>query len=186
MHGLSCSLAYAIFPDQGSNPCPLLWQADSQPLDHQGSPTTFFFTHCASVTLVPFVFLDDPMPESLRLLFLLYEIPPPSPLCLFLGLSLSHLSCLSWNFHSVERFPPPPLTPYLKLLFYYLFISLRKHSTLYCYHGHLFICLSSLSSGFKRAEITLVTLWLCALCLEQCPRHGNLSTDIIEWIFINE
>ena len=86
----------------------------------------------------------------------------------------------------MERFPPPPLTPYLKLLFYYLFISLRKHSTLCCYHGHLFICLSSLSSGFKRAEITLVTLWLCALCLEQCPRHGNLSTDIIEWIFINE
>ena len=27
-----------IFPDQGSNPCPLRWQADSQPLRHQGSP----------------------------------------------------------------------------------------------------------------------------------------------------
>ena len=27
-----------IFPDQGSNPCPLHWQADSQPLRHQGSP----------------------------------------------------------------------------------------------------------------------------------------------------
>ena len=27
-----------IFPDQGSNPCPLHWQADSQPLHHQGSP----------------------------------------------------------------------------------------------------------------------------------------------------
>ena len=25
-------------PDQGSNPCPLHWQADSQPLRHQGSP----------------------------------------------------------------------------------------------------------------------------------------------------
>ena len=36
--GLSCSTACGIFPDQGSNPCPLHWQADSQPLHHQGSP----------------------------------------------------------------------------------------------------------------------------------------------------
>ena len=28
-HGLSCSAARGIFPDQGSNPCPLHWQADS-------------------------------------------------------------------------------------------------------------------------------------------------------------
>ena len=37
-HGPSYSVAYGIFPDQGSNPCPLHWQADSQPLRHQGSP----------------------------------------------------------------------------------------------------------------------------------------------------
>ena len=37
-HGPSCSAACGIFPDQGSNPCPLQWQADSQPLRHQGSP----------------------------------------------------------------------------------------------------------------------------------------------------
>ena len=37
-HGPSCSTACGIFPDQGSNPCPLRWQADSQPLHHQGSP----------------------------------------------------------------------------------------------------------------------------------------------------
>ena len=37
-HGPSCSAACGIFPDQGSNPCPLNWQADSQPLRHQGSP----------------------------------------------------------------------------------------------------------------------------------------------------
>ncbi|KAJ8797064.1 hypothetical protein J1605_001874 [Eschrichtius robustus] len=37
-HGSSCSVACGIFPDQGSNPCPLHWQADSQPLRHQGSP----------------------------------------------------------------------------------------------------------------------------------------------------
>ena len=37
-HGLSCSAACGIFPDQGSNLRPLHWQADSQPLRHQGSP----------------------------------------------------------------------------------------------------------------------------------------------------
>ena len=37
-HGPSCSAACGIFPDQGSNPCPLHWQTDSQPLRHQGSP----------------------------------------------------------------------------------------------------------------------------------------------------
>ena len=42
-HGPSCSTACGIFPDQGSNPCPLHWQADSQPLRHQGSPPQRFF-----------------------------------------------------------------------------------------------------------------------------------------------
>ena len=41
-HRLSCSVACGIFPDQGSNPCPLHWQADSQPLRHQGSPIINF------------------------------------------------------------------------------------------------------------------------------------------------
>ena len=36
-YGPSCSAAFGIFPDQGSNLCPLHWQADSQPLRHQGS-----------------------------------------------------------------------------------------------------------------------------------------------------
>ena len=40
-HGPSRSAARGILPDQGSNPCPLHWQADSQPLRHQGSPTFF-------------------------------------------------------------------------------------------------------------------------------------------------
>ena len=33
---LCCPAACGIFPDQGSNPCPLHWQAESQALDHQG------------------------------------------------------------------------------------------------------------------------------------------------------
>ena len=42
-HGPSRSAACGIFPDQGSNPCPLHWQADSQPLRHQGSPSVSIF-----------------------------------------------------------------------------------------------------------------------------------------------
>ena len=41
-HRLSCSTACGIFPDQGSNPCPLHWPANYQPLRHQGSPKTGF------------------------------------------------------------------------------------------------------------------------------------------------
>ena len=41
-HGPSRSAACGILPDQGSNPCPLHWQADSQPLRHQGSPHLTF------------------------------------------------------------------------------------------------------------------------------------------------
>ena len=36
-------------PDQGPNPCPLHWQADSQPLRHQRSPVLlFWFSLCGS------------------------------------------------------------------------------------------------------------------------------------------
>ena len=35
--GLSCSEACGIILDQGWNPCPLHWRADSLPLSHQGS-----------------------------------------------------------------------------------------------------------------------------------------------------
>ena len=40
--GPSCPTACGIFPDQGSNPCSLHYQADSQPLRHQGSPGVNF------------------------------------------------------------------------------------------------------------------------------------------------
>ena len=44
---LSCPTA-CLIPDQGSNTCPLHWQADSSPLDHQGSSMCYFlhaFSH---------------------------------------------------------------------------------------------------------------------------------------------
>ena len=51
-HGPSCSAACGIFPDQGSNPCPLHRQADSQPLRHQGSPKVYFFKCCLLDSLI--------------------------------------------------------------------------------------------------------------------------------------
>ena len=42
-HELSCPLACGIFLGQESNPCPLYWQAHSQPLDHQGNPSQRFY-----------------------------------------------------------------------------------------------------------------------------------------------
>ena len=42
-HGVSCSAACGIIPNQGSNPCSLQWRADSLPLSHQGSPENFIF-----------------------------------------------------------------------------------------------------------------------------------------------
>ena len=43
-HGPSRSAARGILPDQGSNPRSLHWQADSQPLRHQGSPGPDFLS----------------------------------------------------------------------------------------------------------------------------------------------
>ena len=34
----ACSMAYRVFPNQGSNPCPWHWEADSYPPCHWGSP----------------------------------------------------------------------------------------------------------------------------------------------------
>ena len=42
-HGPSRSTAGGIFPDRGTNPCPLHRQVDSQPLCHQGSPKSTFY-----------------------------------------------------------------------------------------------------------------------------------------------
>ena len=41
--------ACRIFPDRGLNPHPLLWQADSYPLDHQEVPTLLFVLPQCSV-----------------------------------------------------------------------------------------------------------------------------------------
>ena len=42
--GLTFSEACGILQKQGSNLCPLYWQANSYPLHHQGSPKLTVFT----------------------------------------------------------------------------------------------------------------------------------------------
>ena len=58
-HGPSCSAACGIFPDQGSNPCPLHWQADSQPLRHQGSSQHLFLMLANILSLINFLYLQQ-------------------------------------------------------------------------------------------------------------------------------
>ncbi|XP_069900718.1 zinc finger protein 705A-like isoform X2 [Globicephala melas] len=53
-HGPSCSAACGIFPDRGTNPCPLHRQADSPPLRHQGSRVTSTLT----------IILGEPLPQK--------------------------------------------------------------------------------------------------------------------------
>ena len=43
MHGLRCSESCRIFPNQGSNPCLLHWQADSLPLSYLGIPSHYYW-----------------------------------------------------------------------------------------------------------------------------------------------
>ena len=43
VHRLRSPAAHGIFPDQGWNPCLLHWQADSLPLNLQGSPLRSYF-----------------------------------------------------------------------------------------------------------------------------------------------
>ena len=71
-HGPSCSAACGVFPDQGSNPCPLHWQADSQPLRHQGNLYCFLrllLTHDITIeedTFLPFGMAGGLASNSLR------------------------------------------------------------------------------------------------------------------------
>ena len=71
-HGPSCSAACGILPDQGSNPCPLHWQADAQPLRHQGSLSIFIFSFSS-------LFISDlnqPMDENFHFSLCLQSLSP--------------------------------------------------------------------------------------------------------------
>ena len=74
-HGPSCSAACGIFPDQGSNPCPLHWQADSQRLRHQGSPSNILDTKSMSLA-VTHISLIRICPDNLSVVYFLRHFLP--------------------------------------------------------------------------------------------------------------
>ena len=56
-HRLSCPITYGIFPDQGLNPCPLYWQVEFYPLDHQGNPINAVYVQsCKNAVSLRIVF----------------------------------------------------------------------------------------------------------------------------------
>ena len=65
---LSCTSTYGIFPYQRSDLCPLHWQADSYPLDHQGSPHLASFISQRSLLAATGVLLSPPHSQALYLL----------------------------------------------------------------------------------------------------------------------
>ena len=122
-HGPSCSAACGILPDQGSNPHPLHWQADSQPLCHQGSPKIITFVK-------ELVQLHRYLAHLVVLIVLYYSLSPWSPWsCLIAYFPLSFLL----------RAPLPSLN--LKI---FSFEYLRQHMTFlisysFWWWRHLFI-----------------------------------------------
>ena len=80
---LSCPTACGLFPDQKLNPCPLHWQGDSYPLDHQESP---ILTQCKGIRRTHIVVQASACPSPggcrlprLTLSSLVTHAPPPAP-----------------------------------------------------------------------------------------------------------
>ena len=74
-HRPSCSMACGIFPDKGLNPCPLHWQAVSQPLRHQGSPDeSFLYEDVELCQMLVCIYWDDHMIFILPFVNVVYQI----------------------------------------------------------------------------------------------------------------
>ena len=105
-HRLGCSGACGIFWDQGSDPCPLLWQVNSYPLRHQRSAPSVFNTAGSSTPRmchIKYWPLLKRFPE-------VAVLPACSPLCGDL-VSFSHDGWLCWSHFAIGLFisclPPP-------------------------------------------------------------------------------
>ena len=98
-HGLSCSVACGIFPDQVSNPCPLHWQADSQPLRHQGSPQVIFLFSLLIIWLHISIWLHNLSSFLFLLLGLTHIIETRKVLDLRINLKPSYLIVPQTGFH---------------------------------------------------------------------------------------
>ena len=98
---LSCSVACGIFSEQGSNPCPLHWQAGSQPLHHQGSPSFCF--NLSSLLLVPGKYYSPPITWLLHILFPVFKGSSELP-AIYLVISIQ-TSNISWKITSLRKIP---------------------------------------------------------------------------------
>ena len=130
-HGPSRSAACGIFPDQGSNPCPLHWQADSQPLRHQGSPQSPHFCQIEQYgLLIWFSTLDFSFLPSFISLFL--------PLLHFMSYHQSlFLMCVPGN--SIQVSSTPTQVPLLIPGLLEELPNQSPHSVLSTVHFHSFI-----------------------------------------------
>ena len=83
-HGLSRFAARGIFPDHGSNPCPLHWQADSYPLRHQGSPRL-------TLLITTWLFAQITFPEypTVKTVTIFHNVLSPLPAVFF---SMGHIA----------------------------------------------------------------------------------------------
>ena len=99
-HGPSRSTACGIFPDQGTNPRPLHWQADSQPLRHQGSLSILFilFSLFCCAVVISTVLSSRSLIRSSASVFLLFfhsRVILISFIVLFIIVCLLFSSCRS-------------------------------------------------------------------------------------------
>ena len=105
-HRPSCSAACGIFPDQGSNPCPLHRQADSQPLCHQGS-------HLHGLLSKPVMLYCSPLKKLFTASW--HDLYAKNIICLFMQ---RYMQCArsSWNV-SLSFIPYRPLIlhPFLSI-----------------------------------------------------------------------
>ena len=93
-HRPSFSAACGILPDQGLNPCPLHWQADSQPLRQQGSPAGAFLSLGSGFGGAG---LADNLADRLcGLSFTLALYPLASPSAFLLGMVATTARCRHW------------------------------------------------------------------------------------------
>ena len=111
-HGLSCPMACGIFLDQGSKLCPLHWQEESYPLDHQGNPGMCVFTQAhADLTLRDTVEYKA-FPHNFHTCSATPVWTPllPSPSCSASACSVPFCQGFWHLFHHHERCSPFPST----------------------------------------------------------------------------
>ena len=92
---LCCLLACEIFPDQVLNLCLLHWQADTQPLDHQGSPIFLLLHTLAWNWICPNTHQKRSVPQSstsVRQLLGAFLRIFPNPIWSYFMISWSHLA----------------------------------------------------------------------------------------------